>query len=106
MKQKEDEIKLKDFCVAELNSNERDTASKNRDKQDAEVKIADLEETIGKLTEEIEELDAAIAEASLQLKHAGEDREKENAEFQTTVADQRATQKLLTAALDILKGFY
>merc|ERR1712021_132062 len=27
-------------------------------------------------------------------------------EFQTTVADQRATQKLLTAALNILKGFY
>ena len=31
---------------------------------------------------------------------------KENKEFQTTVADQRATQKLLTAALNILKGFY
>merc|ERR1719352_613006 len=29
-----------------------------------------------------------------------------NKEFQTTVADQRATQKLLTAALGILKGFY
>merc|ERR1719498_2167190 len=32
--------------------------------------------------------------------------EKENKEFQMTVADQRATQKLLTAALNILKGFY
>merc|ERR1719482_566684 len=40
------------------------------------------------------------------MKRAGEDREKENKEFQTTVADQRATQKLLTAALNILKGFY
>merc|ERR1719191_1973194 len=29
-----------------------------------------------------------------------------NKEFQTTVADQRATQKLLAAALNILKGFY
>merc|ERR1719335_520640 len=29
-----------------------------------------------------------------------------NKEFQMTVADQRATQKLLTAALGILKGFY
>ena len=27
-------------------------------------------------------------------------------EFQMTVADQRATQKLLAAALNILKGFY
>merc|ERR1719353_586208 len=42
----------------------------------------------------------------VQMKRAGEDREKENKEFQSTVADQRATQKLLTAALNILKGFY
>jgi len=106
MKQKEDEIKLKDFCIAELNSNERDTASKNRDRHDAEVKVEDLRVTIDTLTEEIEALKAAIAEAALELKHAGENREKANAEFQTAVADQRATQKLLTAALDILKGFY
>merc|ERR1712151_830244 len=49
---------------------------------------------------------AEIAEMQVQLKRAGEDREKENKEFQMTVADQRATQKLLTAALNILKGFY
>jgi len=106
MKQKEDEIKLKDFCRDELNSNERDTTSKTRDKQDTEAKIADLAQRIDQLTEEIEALKAAIAEAALELKHAGENREKANAEFQSVIADQRATQKLLTAALDILKGFY
>merc|ERR1711957_248774 len=42
----------------------------------------------------------------VQMKRAGEDREKQNKEFQQTVADQRASQKLLTAALNILKGFY
>merc|ERR1711913_233901 len=62
--------------------------------------------TIKTLTEEIEALKAQIAEMQVQLKRAGEDREKENKEFQMTVADQRATQKLLTAALNILKGFY
>ena len=41
-----------------------------------------------------------------QLKRAGEDREKENADFQLTIADQRETQKLLTNALNVLKGFY
>merc|ERR1719310_2642557 len=40
------------------------------------------------------------------MKRAGEDREKQNKEFQVVVADQRATQKLLTAALGVLKGFY
>merc|ERR1719482_538443 len=40
------------------------------------------------------------------MKRAGEDREIENKDFQLTIADQRATQKVLTAALSILKGFY
>merc|ERR1719162_1524216 len=62
--------------------------------------------TIETLTKEIEGLKAEIAEMQLQLKRAGEDREVENKEFQLTVADQRATQKLLVAALDMLKSFY
>merc|ERR1712232_1508401 len=70
------------------------------------AKIEDLEHTIKELTEAIDKLKAEIAEMQVQLKRAGEDREKENKEFQMTVADQRATQKLLTAALNILKGFY
>merc|ERR1712238_49020 len=46
------------------------------------------------------------AEMQVQLKRAGEDREKQNKEFQTTVSDQRATQKLLEAALTVLQDFY
>ena len=65
-----------------------------------------MELTIKQLTEAIDQLKAEVAEMQVQLKRAGEDREKENKEFQMTVADQRATQKLLTAALNILKGFY
>merc|ERR1719350_252237 len=42
----------------------------------------------------------------VQLKRAGEDREKQNKEFQSTVADQRETQKLLKAALGVLQDFY
>merc|ERR1711970_833100 len=74
LKEKEDEIKHKDFCVEEFNTNELQTEKKERAKADLTAKI--------------------------------EDREKENKECQMTVADQRATQKLLTAALNILKGFY
>merc|ERR1719194_202032 len=40
------------------------------------------------------------------MKRAGEDRELENKDFQLIVADQRATMKVLNAALEILKGFY
>merc|ERR1712060_233274 len=54
----------------------------------------------------IDTLKSEIAEMQVQLKRAGEDREKQNKEFQTTVADQRETQKLLTAAVAILGEFY
>merc|ERR1719387_1701514 len=106
VKEKEDEIKHKDFCITELNTNEAETEAKTRDKGDLEAKIEDLATTVATLTKEVEVLKAEVAELGVQLKRAGEDREKENKEFQIVVADQRATQKLLAAALNILKGFY
>merc|ERR1719498_2372413 len=79
---------------------------KERKKTDLEAKIEDLMLTIKSLTEEIEALKAGIVEMQTQMKRAGEDRERENKEFQMTVADQRATQKLLQQALGVLKSFY
>jgi len=105
-KEKADEIKHKDFCVDEFNTNELQTEKKERAKSDLTAKIEDLENTIKSLTSAIDQLKSEVAEMQVQMKRAGEDREKENKEFQATVADQRATQKLLTAALNILKGFY
>jgi len=79
---------------------------KEREKKDLIAKIEDLELTIKTLDDEIKKLKSEIAEMQVQMKRAGEDREKENKEFQTTVADQRATQKLLKAALTVLQDFY
>merc|ERR1719443_1267325 len=62
--------------------------------------------TIAKLKKEIAALEASISETQVNLKRAGEDRDAEAREFQQTVADQRATQKLLSAAMAVLKGFY
>merc|ERR1712137_1226403 len=97
LKEKADEIKHKDFCVDEFNTNQLQTEKKEREKEDLIAKIEDLELTIKTLTEEIENLKAEIAEMQVQMKRAGEDREKQNKEFQMTVADQRETQKLLQA---------
>jgi len=105
-KEKEDEIKHKDFCVDEFNKNELQTEKKEREKKDLIAKIEDLEMTIKALADAIAKLKSEIAEMQVQMKRAGEDREKENKEFQTTVADQRATQKLLKAALTVLQDFY
>jgi hypothetical protein len=71
-----------------------------------EAAIASLESTIDVLGKEIKQLQDEIAEMRVQLKKAGENREKENADFQVTVQDQRATQKLLHQAMNVLKGFY
>merc|ERR1712242_614107 len=106
MKEKADEIKHKDFCVDEFNTNQLQTEKKEREKADLIAKIEDLEMTIKALTDAITKLKSEIAEMQLQMKRAGEDREKENKEFQTTVADQRETQRLLKAALSILQDFY
>jgi len=106
LKEKADEIKHKDFCVEEFNTNQLQTEKKDREKEDLIALIEDLELTIKTLTSEIDTLKSEVAEMQVQMKRAGEDREKQNKEFQQTVADQRASQKLLTAALNILKGFY
>merc|ERR1719456_1721964 len=106
LKEKEDEIAHKDWCIDEMNTNERNTELKDRDKEWMVAKIEDLTSTIDTLTTAIQALKGEIAEMQVQMKRAGEDREKANKEFQVTVADQRATQKLLQQALNVLKGFY
>jgi len=106
LKDKEDEIKHKDYCVEGFNENEKDTQKNEHEKKNLIQKIEDLTMTIDELTKAIETLKAEIAEMQVQMKRAGEDREKQNKEFQMTVADQRATQKLLAQALDVLKGVY
>merc|ERR1719159_1047719 len=46
LKEKEDEIKHKDFCVEEFNTNELQTEKKERSKSDLIAKIEDLTDTI------------------------------------------------------------
>lgn len=106
LKEKEDEIKHKDFCVDEFNTNLLQTEKKTREKKDLIAEIEALAMHIKELTEAIATLKSEIAEMQVQLKRAGEDREKQNKEFQSTVADQRATQKLLKAALTVMEDFY
>merc|ERR1719297_500970 len=84
LQEKADEIKHKDFCTEEFNQNQLQTEKKEREKADLIEKIETLEMDIEALTKAIEGLKAEIAEMQVQLKRAGEDREKENKEFQMT----------------------
>jgi len=105
-KEQKEEEKKKDYCIDALNTNERDQEQKERDRDDLNAHIDDLKMTIETLDKEIEVLKTEIDELNVQLERASANRKKENEEFQSTVADQRATQKLLAVALKILSEFY
>lgn len=101
-----DEVQFKAYCVKELDSNERTVYAKNELKSDLEAKIQELTRLIGKLQDQIADEKGQVASTEVEIKKASETRESENAEFQTVVADQRATQAILSKALQKLKDFY
>ena len=104
--EKAEEIKHRDFCITELNENEKTQAQLSRDHDSLTAKVDEIKAAIANAKTEIKEIEGHNTEMRTQLKRAGEDREKQNAEFQTTLADQRVTKKLLTQALTVLKSFY
>merc|ERR1719158_1598388 len=68
LKEKDDEVKKKDFCVDQLNKNSRETADKNTLKADLEAKIAALKAAVDQLAKDIAALEATMADLSQQLK--------------------------------------
>jgi len=105
-KEQQEEAEEKAFCIKEFDENEKATYAKNQEKEDLEAEIASLTSTIETLTEEVEVATKEVADTKVAMKKASEDREKENAEFQTTVSEQRATQEILKKALTRLGDFY
>jgi len=105
-KEQEDEVKFKSYCNKEFDNNEKSTFDKTDQKQDLEALIAKLSKLIKKLGNEIADANGQIADSEVAIKKASQVREGENAEFQVTVADQRATQDILNKALARLKEFY
>jgi len=104
--EQKEEVKQKDYCVGEFNSNEKQTAEKSTLKDDLTQTLADLGNTIESLTEAIATANAEIADTQTEMKKASQNREAQNKAYQLTVNDQRATQTILKKALDKLEGFY
>merc|ERR1719327_1128669 len=105
-KEQQEEVELKQFCEKEFNQNEKETYENNEQKEDLEEKMDELEALIKKLDEEISDAKKQIEETKVGVKKASQTREEQNVEYQATVSDQRATQTILTKALDKLKAFY
>lgn len=104
--QQKDEIDHRDNCIESLNTNKRDQTAAYDKKSSLETKMADLEQSIKTLGDNIEASTQAIAEAQTQMKRRSETREGENADYQTTVQDQRLTQMILQKAIDRMSQVY
>jgi chromosome segregation ATPase len=104
--QQSEEVKLKEFCTTELNENEKQTLSTNQHLTDTNTKIEGLTATISTLSKEIEAAKKEIVTTKVEIKKASEVREKENADYQQTIADQRATQEILKKATARMQKFY
>merc|ERR1719158_2510687 len=105
-KENKDDISHRDFCIDELNQNEKQTDEAYDTKKALEIKTDDLELLIKNTGEEIAAAKQEIADTELAIKKASENREKENWDYQTTISDQKATQSILKKALQKLKDFY
>jgi len=105
-KQQKDEVDHRDYCIAELNENEKATAAAYDKRTSLEAKIADLTKTIEKLTADIKASEKAVADTMDSMKRASETREADNSDFQTTVSDHRVMSIILTKALDRMKQVY
>mmetsp|Transcript_146732 Transcript_146732/g.381384 ORF Transcript_146732/g.381384 Transcript_146732/m.381384 type:complete len:686 (+) Transcript_146732:102-2159(+) len=105
-KQQQDEIEHRDWCIDELNKNNRSTEEQYDIKENLQAKIADLEKTIDYLTKEITATTKAVADMQEQMKRASENREGENADYQQTVTDQRLTQMILDKAHKRMQQVY
>jgi len=105
-KEQADEVTKKEYCLEELNENRMDTEKKQRSDEVLTAKQDQLKMKLADAVEQMKALETDIAEMKKQQKLSAQNREKENAEFQRVVQEQRQTQDLLKKALTVLGEFY
>jgi len=105
-REKDDEIKHKDWCNESLHQNLSFNEKTQRNIDEHNAAIDGLEADIKTLTGEIDVLKAEVKELHVQIKRAGENRAIANKEFQETVADQKEAQAVLGKAIGVLKAVF
>lgn len=105
-KEQADEVTKKNWCTEELQENKLKKDKKVRKLKGLEAKKEEEAVKLEETSETILTLEDEIAEMKKQQKVAAQNREKENAEFQKNVQEQRQTQVLLKKAISVLGEFY
>jgi len=104
--QQADEVKKNDYCKESLQEAEMKMAKTDEEKNDLLSKEESLKSKIAALEKGIVDANNNIETTKVNLKRAGEDREMENSELQTTLRDQKVTAEILKKALKKLSKFY
>eukprot|EP00397_Hematodinium_sp_SG-2012_P016870 GEMP01017224.1.p1 GENE.GEMP01017224.1~~GEMP01017224.1.p1 ORF type:complete len:665 (+),score=228.33 GEMP01017224.1:265-2259(+) len=104
--EKQDEINHRDFCIEQFNQNEREQNAKSDERDDLQTNIDSLTSDIETLSTALNTLNKEIEEMKTQMQRAGDNRAKENADFQEAVSDQRITQQILAKARDRMAQKY
>jgi len=105
-KQQSDEVAKYDQCNKEIDETEDSIKVANNKKDDLDDAHKDLTNQLTTLSDEIKTLQQEVYDMEVSLKKAGIDRKAANQLFQSSVADQRATVKILNMAMNRLKDFY
>lgn len=105
-KEQVDEVEKKDYCIAQFQKNKLATDKKTSIAKKLGAKAEEQKMKMQKASEAMDALKSDIEELKKQQTLVSQNREKENAEFQKVVKEQRLTQDLLKKALDSLAAFY
>jgi len=105
-KEQADEVTKKNWCTEELQGNRLQKDKKARKVKALQAKKEELALNLEEATETITTLEDEVKEMKKQQKVAAQVREKENAEFQKNVQEQRQTQVLLKKATSVLGEVY
>lgn len=101
-----EEKKFKDECNDEFHEIRMGWQDNTRRKKVAVDDVRDLKAQIAQLDEDLARFNRDIGDIRLEMQMAGETRHESATKFRKAVDDQRATVKLLTEALAVLKSFY
>ena len=90
---------IKHNCVEEFYVNQLETEAKECAKSGILAKVEDLGMPISTLTADIDQFKTGIGESQVQMKRDGQDWEKQNQEFQMTVADSQISDEFSESSL-------
>jgi len=100
------EVEKKDYCISQFQKNKLATDTKTSSAKKLGAKAEEQKMKMQVAVDGMAQLKSEIEELKKQQTLVSQNREKENAEFQKVVKEQRLTQDLLKKALQSLASFY